>query len=319
MWYERLLRWRRAPAPNGFAVGGSFGTNGEEEIDDVFLGRLRRVSLVSQRRLTSVVTGEHDSPRKASALEFSDYRSYTPGDDFRRVDWNAYLRLDHLLVKMADAPERLSLHLLLDGSKSMEWGSPDKFAYARRLAVGLSYVAISHMDSVNLMLLRGDECIRVSRQESAKATPALVRAARSLRTEGTTNLDAALQAFAGESSRRGVAVLVSDLLSPRGYQAGLARLSHAALRPVVIHLLSPEELNPTLEGDTELEDVETGDTIQVSVDWATKARYRQWVQGWLHEIEQFCAHRGISYMRVETSQPVEELLLGRLRREKVLR
>lgn len=319
MWYERLLRWRRAPASNRHTMGRAVGTNSEEEIDDVFLSRLRRASLVSQRRLTSALTGEHDSPRKASALEFSDYRSYTPGDDFRRVDWNAYLRLDHLLVKMADAPERLSLHLLLDGSKSMEWGSPDKFAYARRLAVGLAYVALSHMDSVNLMLLRDDECIRVSQQESVEATPALVRAARSLRPEGTTNLDAALQAFASGGNRRGVVVLVSDLLSPAGYQAGLERLSHAALRPVVIHLLSAEELNPTLEGDTEFEDVETGDTVQVSVDWATKTRYRRWMQEWLREIEQSCARRGISYLRVETSQPVEELLLGRLRREKVLR
>ena len=319
MWYERLLRWRRAPAPNRYSMSGSVTTDGEDEIDDAFLGRLRRASLVSQRKLTSALTGEHDSLRKAGALEFSDYRSYTPGDDFRRVDWNAYLRLDHLLVKMADAPERLSLHLLLDGSKSMEWGSPDKFAYARRLVVGLAYVALSHMDSVNLMLLRGDECMRVSQQESAKATPALVRAARSLRPEGTTNLDAALRSFSAGSNRRGVVVLVSDLLSPAGYQSGLERLSHATVRPVVIHLLSPEELNPTIEGDTEFEDVETGDTIQVSVDWATKARYKQWVHDWLNEIEQFCARRGISYLRVETSQPVEELLLGRLRREKVLR
>ena len=319
MWYKRLFRRRRAPARNAHVTGSPISSNGEEEIDDAFLGRLRRATLASQRRLTSALTGEHDSPRKASALEFSDYRSYTPGDDFRRVDWNAYLRLDHLLVKMADAPERLSLHLLLDGSRSMGWGSPDKFAYARRLAVGLAYVALSHMDRVNLMLLRDGDCIRVSQQESAMGTPAMVRAARDLHPEGTTNLDTALQAFNSGGSRRGVVVLVSDLLSPAGYQPGLERLSRAALRPVVIHLLSPEELDPTIEGDMEFEDVETGDTIQVSVDWATRARYRQWLREWLREIEQFCARRGISYLRVETSQPVEEVLLGRLRREKVLR
>ena len=220
---------------------------------------------------------------------------------------------------MADAPERVTLHLLLDGSMSMEWGSPAKFAYARRLAAGLAYVALSHMDMVNLMLLRDEECVRVSQQESAKAMASLVRAARSLRPEGATNLDAALHAFTSGGNRRGVVVLVSDLLSPPGYQAGLERLSRSALRPVVIHLLNPEELNPTLEGDMELEDVETGDAIQVSVDWATKVRYKQWMQGWLREIEQFCTRRGISYLRAETSQPVEELLLGRLRRERVLR
>ena len=180
--FDRLFRRGKArPAAGGGTAGkrhAGFSLGRPEpdgEIDDAFLGRLRRASLASRRNLTSGLTGEHSSPRRASALEFADYRSYSPGDDFRRVDWNAYLRLDHLLVKLADAPERVALHLLLDGSKSMDWGSPSKFAYARRLAVGLAYVALSHMDAVNLMVLQGQECFRVSRQESARATPLLVR------------------------------------------------------------------------------------------------------------------------------------------------
>lgn len=320
MWLERLRGWRRrVAASSGSSPAGTGGAGHEDEIDDAFLSRLRRASLLSQRRLTDGLTGEHASARKASALEFADYRSYTPGDDFRRVDWNAYLRLDHLLVKTADAPERLALHLLLDGSKSMEWGSPGKFSYARRLAVGLAHVALAHMDSVNLMLLRERACLRVSQQNSAKATSSLVQAAMALRPEGATNLDAALRAFTGAGTRKGVVVLISDLLSPAGYQIGLERLSRSDLRPVVIHVLSPDEMEPSIEGDVELQDIETGDTVQVSVDWATRARYRQWLGSWLDEIAQFCNGRGIAYLRVETSQPVEELLLGRLRREKVLK
>jgi len=88
---------------------------------------------------------------------------------------------------------------------------------------------------------------------------------------------------------------------------------------VVIHLLSPEEMDPRMEGDVELQDVETGDRVQVSMDWATLNRYRQWVRDWLTEIEGFCTRRGITYVRVETSQPIEGLLLNRLRLEKVLR
>ncbi len=288
------------------------------DIDDAFLGRLRRVSLISRRGITSGLTGEHASPRKASALEFADYRSYSPGDELRRVDWNAYLRLDHLLVKLSDAPERVDLHVLLDGSSSMDWGSPEKFRYGQRLAIGLSYVALSHMDTVNLMVLHGGECLRVSQQESARAMPLLVRAMGTLRPEGPTNLNVAVSAFARQRSRRGVVVLISDLLSPDGYEAALERLSGSSLRPVVIHLLSPEEMAPSLEGDLELQDIGTGDTIQVSVDWATRARYQQWLSEWFAGIESFCSRRGITYVRVETSQPVEELLLGRLQREKVL-
>ncbi len=289
------------------------------EIDDAFLAKLRRASVASKRSLTSGLTGEHASPRRASALEFADYRSYSAGDDLRRVDWNAYLRLDHLLVKLADAPERLNLHLLLDTSGSMDWGTPNKFSYARRLAVGLSYVALSHMDTVNLMVLHGGECTRVSQQESARALPTLMKAMGGLRPTGTTNLNVVLSSFARQTHRRGVAILISDLLSPDGWQAGLEKLAGSSLRPVVIHLLSPEETEPAIDGDLELQDVETGDAIQVSIDWATKARYQQWLRSWFAEIEELCSRRGIAYVRVETSQPVEELLLGRLQRERVLR
>lgn len=275
--------------------------------------------LASQRRLTSGVIGEHPSPRRANALEFADYRNYAPGDDFRRVDWNAYLRLGHLFVKLADAPERMALHLLLDGSKSMAWGHPEKFAYARRVAIGLAYVALAHMDAANLLVLSGKECFRLSQLESSSATATMVRALGSLVPRGTTDLDAALGGFTNLGNHRGVAVVISDLLSPAGYQHGLERLSRSALRPVVIHILSPEETHPALEGDLELQDVETGDSIQVSVDWATLTRYQRWLQEWLEEIEQFCARRGITYVRVETTQPIEELLLDRLRRERVLR
>lgn len=292
---------------------------GEPDIDDAFLGRLRRVALVSQRRLTSGVTGEHASPRRANALEFADYRNYAPGDDLRRVDWNAYLRLGHLFVKLADAPERMTLHLLLDSSRSMAWGSPEKFSYAKRVAVGLAYVALAHMDAANLLILSGGDCHRLSQLESTSATAAMVRSVNSVVPTGTTDLNAALGNFSNLGNHRGVAVLITDLLSPAGYQQGLERLSRVSLRPMIIHLLSPQELNPSLEGDMELQDVETGDTIQVSIDWETLTRYQRWLREWLMDIEQFCTRRGITYIRVDTTQPIEELLLERMRREKVLK
>ncbi len=299
--------------PNGFSRPPR-----REEVNETFLSRLRNVSLVSQRKLTSGLTGEHASPRRANALEFADYRSYAPGDDLRRVDWNAYLRLGQLLVKLADAPERLTLHLLLDTSGSMAWGHPSKFNYARQVAAGLAYVALNHMDAANLLVLHGQECVRWSRQSSASPA-AMVRAINALEASGTTDLDAALSSYTSQGNHRGVAVLISDLLSPLGYQTGLERLSRTGVRPVVIHLLSPEELDPALEGDLELLDTETGETVQVSIDWATLRRYRRWVREWLEEIEAFCSGRGITYLRVETTQPIEELLLDRLRREKVVR
>ena len=307
------------PSLHKILLRPSMAANSHNEIDDVFLARLRRAMLVSDRRLSSGRVGEHPSPRRANALEFADYRSYTPGDDLRRVDWNAYMRLDHPFVKLADAPERLGLHVLLDASGSMASGHPDKFAYARRVAVGLAYIALAHMDPVSLLALHGKECLQLTRHESPSAIASIMRAAASLEPRGATDLNAALASYAARSNHRGVAVLISDLLSPPGYQEGLERLSRLALRPVVIHVVSQEEMNPPLEGDLELQDVETSETIQVSVDLTTLSRYRRWVTEWLSEIESLCYRNGFAYVRVETSCPVEELLLHRLRREKVLR
>ncbi len=317
---DRLLKRRWwMPAALARPPKLSISAAPQEEIDDAFLSRLRKVSLASQRRLTSGLTGEHPSPRRAHSLEFADYRSYSPGDDFRQVDWNAYLRLDHLFVKLADAPEQLNLQVALDASRSMAWGQPNKFTYARRVAIGLAYVALAHMDAANLFVLSGNECARLSQRHGATTTAALVRAIGALEPRGATDLDRALGNFASQRNLRGVGVLISDLLSPPGYQAGLERFSRSGLRPVVIHVLSPEELNPKLEGDVELQDVETGERLQISVDWNTLNRYRRWVRDWLSEIEAFCARRGITYVRVETTLPIEQLLLQRLRREKVLR
>lgn len=315
---DRLLRRGAATAGRARPSVSSRSDFVDEEIDDAFLNRLRRVALQSQRRLTAGPSGEHPSPRRAHALEFADYRAYTPGDDFRRVDWNAYLRLDQLLVKLAEAPERVALHLLLDASRSMAWGRPSKFGYSRRLAVALSYVALSHLDTVNMLVLDGGECSALLRQESTVATGAVVRAVNGLCPGSVTDLDASIRAYSTMGNHRGVAVLISDLLSPAGYRSGLEHLSRSSLRSVVVHVLSREEMEPSLEGDFEMEDVETGDTIQVSVNWDTLNRYKQWLREWLDEVQAFCARKGITYVRVETSQPIDELLLGRLRREKIL-
>jgi uncharacterized protein (DUF58 family) len=300
-----------APSPREGAAG--------ETIDETFLSRLKGVTLVSQPRLASGVTGEHSSPRRSTALEFTDYRNYAPGDDLRRVDWNVYMRLGQLFVRQSEAPERVNLHVLLDASDSMHWGDPDKFGYARKVAIGLSYIALSHMDRATLIALRGDNFVQVSRQESATAMARLVNSVSSLIPSGPTDLDASLTAYANLGNHRGVVVLISDLLSPSGYRAGLERLSGAALRPILIHVLSPEELDPRLEGDLELQDAETGATMQISADRGTLTQYRKWLGDWIGEIEQFCSSRGIVYVRVDSSYPVEQLLLDRLRRERVLR
>src|SRR5436190_1077290 len=114
------------------------------------LQKLDRLSLQLGRDLISGLMGEHLAARRTSGIEFADYRQYSPGDDLRRVDWNAYARLGTLHVRQSQAEHDTILYLLLDASPSMDFGDPPKFLAARRLAAALGYIALAHLDSVAL-------------------------------------------------------------------------------------------------------------------------------------------------------------------------
>src|SRR5207248_129157 len=117
-------------------------------VDGDLLSKLDRISLVIGRDLVSGLMGEHRAQRRTSGIEFVDYRPYSPGDDLRSVDWNAYARLGTLYVRQDQAEHDTMLYLLVDGSPSMDFGQPTKFLAARRIAAALGYVALSHLDSV---------------------------------------------------------------------------------------------------------------------------------------------------------------------------
>src|SRR5512147_1348130 len=105
-----------------------------------FLYALDRLALVSRRMRAGTFKGERRSPRRGGSVEFADYREYAPGDDFRQVDWNAYARLERLFLRLFVEEEDATVHILLDASKSMDWGEPNKWLYARRVAAALGYI-----------------------------------------------------------------------------------------------------------------------------------------------------------------------------------
>src|SRR5436305_9074746 len=137
-------------------LGGRVNANPKSKIknqrfiDGAFLHKLEHLSLVLGKDLIGGLMGEHQAARRTAGIEFADYRKYSPADDIRRVDWNAYARLGTLHIKQAQAEHDTALYLLVDASPSMEFGEPPKFLAARRLAAALGYVALSHLDSVLL-------------------------------------------------------------------------------------------------------------------------------------------------------------------------
>lgn len=296
-------------------------------LDPALLTRLATLSFHTRRPRRGQVQGERRSTKRGTSVEFADYREYTRGDDLRRVDWNIYARLERPFVKLFEEEEDLAVHVLLDGSGSMGWrggeeteGQGDKWDYARRLAAALGYVALVGGDRLRVTLLRGGEVAATFGPVRGQGNALrLFRWLEGLEAEGTTDLNAALRAYAFAGGRAGLAVLISDLFSPTGYVEGLTALAARGHEVALLHLLTPDEVDPPLGGDLRLVDVETGETQEVTVDGGMRSLYRRRLAAWQEEIRAACRTRDGLYVPLTTATPLDRLLLHRLRRVHLLR
>jgi len=308
--------WRRARDTSAAVVGGRPADGGA--LDEEFLRRLERLSMLARRPAAAGIGGEHRSAARAPSTDFADYRAYIPGDDFRRIDWNAYGRLGSLYVKLTEAREQLLVHLLVDASSSMAWGTPSKLDYARQLAAAIAYLGLARFDRVTVSTL-GEETRQLGSVRGRARFHDLLGFLNATTAAGRMQLDDALGGYRPDRRGRGQVVLISDMLAPEGYQDGLDGLLRAGLEVVVLQVLSPQELEPDPGGDLELVDAETGERVEVSLTQDTITRYRDRLETWCAEVEAFCAQRGIRYTRATTTTPFEELLLDTLRRGLILK
>lgn len=288
-------------------------------LDETFLRRLERLNLLARRATRTGVVGEHRSHRRAASLEFADYRHYVVGDDLRRIDWNVYGRLDNLFLKLTEAKEDIALHLLLDCSQSMNWGQPRKLLYARQLVAALGYLALSRFDAITVATFSDGLHERFPLTRGKGQALALLSFLNDVQVGGTTDLDAAMATYCAGTLRGGVAVVVSDLLTPGGQEAGVQRLLRAGLEVTVVHLLHAHELHPELSGELELLDVETGEIVEITVGQEAIRSYEERVAAWCRSLKESFAAHGVTYVQVDTSIPLESLVLQHLRQRRLVR
>lgn len=278
-----------------------------------FLARLERLRLRSRRPVRGWAAGERKSRRPGRGVEFHDYRAYGIGDDLRYVDWNIYARTERLHLKLFVDDEDLCLHLLVDASASMDWGTPSKLAWAARLAAALGFVGLASLERVGVGILRERLAEGWPPARGRGRIASLLDFLGKLRGGGTTDLGKALAGYAARARESGVAVLVSDLLDPGGYENGLRALLERRCEVHVIHVLSPDELEPDLGGELRLVDRETGEIRPLSVSPATLRAYRERLRRFIERAESFCRGQGIAYHRARSDVAVEKLVLGPLR------
>jgi uncharacterized protein (DUF58 family) len=278
-----------------------------------FLAQLERLALVCRRPVRGWAAGDRSSRRPGRSVEFCDYRAYGVGDDLRYVDWNIFARSDRLYVKLFVDDEDLCLHLLVDASASMDWGSPSKLAWAARIAAALGFVGLASLERVGVGVLRERLAEGWAPARGRGQIPSLLGFLGTLEGGGTTNLNAALAAYAARAAGSGVVVVVSDLLDPGGYEAGLKALLERRFEVHVIHVLSRDELAPEVAGDLRLVDRETGEARPLSIDAAVLAAYRERLERFLAGAESFCRDHAIQYQRAASDEPVERIVLQALR------
>ncbi|MBN1311038.1 MAG: DUF58 domain-containing protein [Anaerolineae bacterium] len=306
----------------------------ERLFDETTLRKLEQLRLIAHKVRAGAVKGERRSVKKGTSIEFADYRDYTRGDDLRRLDWNVYARLEKPFIKLLEEEEDLTVHVLLDASESMNWPldgmggvgraasvvDVHKFRYGVRLAAALAHIGLTTGDRVSVSLLAGARVIdRWGPVRGRGQTLSMLTWMEHLQTDGTTDLNAALADYAVRGGRVGLVLLIGDMLSPGGYRDGLNALQGRGHEVTILHLLSPDEVEPAVVGDIRLIDSETGAGQDVTVDGAMRDLYARRLREWRSEMASYCLGRDVHYVAMETSTPWEDVILFALRRAGVVR
>jgi uncharacterized protein (DUF58 family) len=285
------------------------------------LSELERMSIHSGNRIKGMLAGKRRSSSLGGSQEFADYRPYTPGDDIRRIDWNVYGRTGKAFMRQYWDEQELQVSLYIDVSESMAFGNSgsNKLQYALRLAACLGYIALCGDDRISVRLFR-DRIIKElqplhGRVSSPKLFQFLSGAMQQLESEidadpvamaNFENMATPFQTAGALPRRSGSAWVLTDAMFEQGVEETLVSLIAAGQQVVLVHILSPDELNPDLSGELKLIDSELGTGKEVAIGHKLLQQYRGAVASFQSELKRICAERGASYVFVNTGIPLEE-------------
>jgi len=289
--------------------------------DEATIGRLRRFSLNHGLRPVDGLVGEHRSRRRGAAPEFSDFSRYTPGDDMRRIDWNAYARFETLYVRESEITTELDLHLLVDASASMDWaGSPSretKLQTAKLVGSLLSWIALSRSDRVSITGVRdGDGTTFGPVQGRGMVVPAAATLS-ALEPSGASDMVAAIDRYVRARPRAGFLVVISDLIgvSVEELDRVLSLLANSRWRAAIIHIEDPMEADPVGLAEAhevlEIQDPESGMRQRINLQPDTVSRYMRGRDAWLADLGNTTSRRSVPLIRVTNAMRMDpDVLLG---------
>ncbi|HSS93896.1 MAG TPA: DUF58 domain-containing protein [Candidatus Dormibacteraeota bacterium] len=281
-------------------------------LEPPLLRRLEALALQVRREVSGQMGGERRSVARGRSVEFADFRNYTPGDDYRLIDWNAYARLDRFMLRLFVAEQELPLSIFVDLSGSMDWGRPGKALAAKRLAGAIAYVALAALDRVRLTVFAASPTSAAAPYRGRRAVADLFARLQSLPVGGRT--DYAKLVWPIGRQRPGMTVLISDGLGESSMDPAIAALRRARQEGAVLQLLAPQEIKPDWTGDATLRDSETGVERDFTFTPLTQGVYLEALARRTQEIERSAHRRGLRFARLSTDEPVEDMVQLTLRR-----
>lgn len=287
-------------------------------VDRGTLTRFSSLRLCSPGAATALQQGDRRSPFRGRGVEFADYRPYDPGDDVRLVDWNVYLRLGQAVVRQFNEERSLAMKICLDTSESMAFGQPRKADHGAQLAAALALVSLTHRDPVGLCFYGGERQLTQTKASNLDGLAEILHVLERVEPGGRGDAHAQVvrQLGQGRSDR---IVLVTDLLLEDAARDALLRLIAASSRyPVVLHVLSDDELQPDFSDVAKIVDSETGEEFVIRDDATARRDYQAGIDAWLAGIDKRCRGLGIRYVQAFTRTEVPDLFNDQLRRARVV-
>jgi uncharacterized protein (DUF58 family) len=287
-----------------------------ELFDAQFLDRLRSLFFKLRKRRQLQRRGNQSTPAAGFTREFKDHRHYTPGDDFRAIDWRLFARLERTFIRIFEEIQEFHVHILVDRSRSMIEPFPEKRVATLQMTVALAYLALLSQHRVSIQSI-GSDLRRETRPLKGQGhVPFLLKQMANLQFEGTTDLIGNFRQFRPSRDRRGMVFVISDFLgeSPDVSIRAVTQAMHWQAETHVIHILHPGEIRPDIEGEIRLVDVETKDARRI---WMTKrelTRYTEAFERFLDDLERVCMHHRINYFAWTTDQPFEDTFMSLLSR-----
>ncbi|WP_240615427.1 DUF58 domain-containing protein [Pedobacter paludis] len=290
-------------------------------LDPKILMAIKELNLSAKTTIDGFMNGINKSTVKGAGLEFSQYRSYQPGDDLRSLDWKMFARSDRYYIRESEVETNISVRFLVDASASMNHSDGDftKIEYARYLTACLAYLANLQGDAIGLYIFKNAELFSMVAKQDYQHLARLFYQLEQIRPEGTFTKPIHYKEIFAGTQKRELLVFVTDLYQTENEIFNLLDTLNTLRHEIVVfHVVSRNEMELDFKGYTTFEDLETGQTIQIDQAKA-RSEYKNKLNLYLEETRTKMLDRRIYYRTVSTDEPLDQALRDFLKQRNKLR